>query len=59
MTKKSISAEEARQGRSGVRVVAVLVVALALAAVVWVGLEFWGEAIDSQNIEQSGQSADQ
>jgi uncharacterized protein HemX len=59
MTNKTIPAEKARQGRNGLRVVAVLVVALALAAVVWVGLEFWGEAIDSQNIEQSGQSADQ
>jgi TRAP-type C4-dicarboxylate transport system permease small subunit len=59
MTNKTIPAEKARQGRTSLRIVAVLVIALALAAVVWVGLEFWGEAIDSQNIEQSGQSADQ
>ena len=59
MTEKNVPAEKARQGRSGIRVIAVLIIALALASVVWVGLEFWGEAIDLQSIDSSGQSADQ
>lgn len=59
MIDKRIPAEKARQGRSGLRVVTVLAVALALAVVVWVGLEFWGEAIDPPSAEQPGQSADQ
>ena len=31
-----------------------LVVALALAGAVWLGLEFYGEAIDTQSTEQPG-----
>jgi hypothetical protein len=49
-----IPTNKARQGRWGFQVLIVLVVALALAAVVWVGLEFYGEAIDTQSTEQPG-----
>lgn len=40
------SATEARQGRSGRPILVVLISALALALVAWVGLEVWGEATD-------------
>lgn len=49
-----IPTNEARQGRWGFQVLIVLVVALALAAVVWLGLEFYGEAIDTQSTEEPG-----
>lgn len=32
----------------------VLVIAMALAGVVWFGLEFWGETIDSESTGQPG-----
>jgi hypothetical protein len=43
---KIIPTEKARQGRTGKKVLLVLVAALALTAAVWFGLEFYGEAID-------------
>ena len=49
-----ISANKARQGRWGSQVLVVLVVALALAGAVWLGLEFYGEAIDSGSSQQPG-----
>lgn len=39
-------AVNARQGRAGVPVLAVLVAALVLALVAWGGAEWWGEATD-------------
>ena len=42
-----IPTNKARQGGWGSQVLLVLVVALALAGAVWLGLEFYGEAIDS------------
>ncbi len=59
MNDKTVPAEKARQGRDGKRVVAVLAIALALAAIAWVGLEFWGESIDPQSVEQSAPAAAQ
>lgn len=49
-----IPTDKARQGRWGYQVLIVLVVALALAAVVWLGLEFYGEAIDTQSTGEPG-----
>jgi hypothetical protein len=51
---KRIPANKARQGRWGVQVLLVLVVGLALAGVVWLGLEFYGEAIDTRSANQPG-----
>jgi ABC-type uncharacterized transport system permease subunit len=39
---KELPAIEAKQGRKGYRVLAVLIVALILAAIVWVLTDFWG-----------------
>lgn len=44
----------AKQGRWGVHVLVVLVVGLALAGAVWLGLEFFGEAIDTESADQPG-----
>jgi hypothetical protein len=41
-----ISPTNARQGSRGVPVVVVLVAGLILAAIVWLGVEMWGEHID-------------
>jgi hypothetical protein len=49
-----ISTNRARQGGWGTRVLLVLIVALALAGAVWLGLEFYGEAIDSQSTGKPG-----
>lgn len=49
-----IPTNKARQGGWGYQVLMVLVIALALAGAVWLGLEFYGEAIDSQSIEAPG-----
>ncbi len=49
-----IPTNRARQGGRGFQVLLVLVVALALAGAVWLGLEFYGEAIDTQSTEQPG-----
>ncbi|MEW9805757.1 hypothetical protein [Mesorhizobium marinum] len=40
-------ANKARQGRSGAQVLIVLVVSLAVAGAVWLGVEFYGEAMDA------------
>lgn len=45
---------KARQGRWGTHVFVVLVVGLALAGAVWLGLEFFGEAIDTDSAGQPG-----
>lgn len=42
---KTIDSNKARQGRSGWRVLVVLVAALALALVVWWGVGIYGSAI--------------
>ena len=49
-----IPTNKARQGGWGFQVLAVLVVALALAGAVWLGLEFYGEAIDTRSVGQPG-----
>ena len=51
---EKIPADKARQGRWGTQVLVVLVVGLALAGAVWLGLEFYGEAIDSESTGQPG-----
>jgi hypothetical protein len=49
-----IPTNKARQGRWGAQVLLVLVVGLALAGAVWLGLEFYGESIDTQSAGQPG-----
>jgi hypothetical protein len=49
-----IPTNKARQGRWGWQVLLVLVVGLALAGAVWLGLEFYGEAIDTQSAGAPG-----
>lgn len=51
---EKIPTNKARQGRWGAHVLVVLVVGLALAGAVWLGLEFYGEAIDTQSTGQPG-----
>ena len=51
---EKIPTNKARQGRWGTQVLVVLVVGLALAGAVWLGLEFYGEAIDTQSTGQPG-----
>jgi hypothetical protein len=51
---EKIPTNKARQGGWGYQVLMVLVIALALAGAVWLGLEFYGEAIDTDSIEQPG-----
>lgn len=49
MTDREIveNATDARQGNTGKPVLIVLCIGLCLAAVAWVGAEFWGEATDA------------
>ncbi|MEP9387624.1 hypothetical protein [Mesorhizobium sp. KR9-304] len=49
-----IPKNKARQGRLGANVLMILVIALALSGAVWLGLEFYGEAIDAQSTGQPG-----
>jgi hypothetical protein len=51
---EKIPANKAKQGRQGTQVFLVLVVGLVLAGAVWLGLEFFGEAIDTQSADQPG-----
>ncbi|MGO4569556.1 hypothetical protein AB4Z52_32045 [Rhizobium sp. 2YAF20] len=44
--KTSLSPAEARQGGRGMRVFVVLIAALVLAAIGWVGVEMWGQHIN-------------
>jgi hypothetical protein len=44
---KIISGQKARQGRRGLRVFWVLIIALVLATLAWGAAEFYGEAIDT------------
>ncbi len=52
MTK--IPTNKARQAGRGGQVLLILIVRLALAGAIWLGLEFYGEAIDSGSVEQPG-----
>ena len=56
---KIIQTNKARQGRWGYQVLLVLVAGLALAGLVWLGLEFYGEAIETQNTDQPAADANQ
>ncbi|MFC3206391.1 hypothetical protein [Aquamicrobium soli] len=52
---KIIPENKARQGRWGWRVLAVLIASLALIAIVWAAVEFYGEAIEpGSDIPQTG-----
>ena len=51
---EKIPTNKARQGRWGTQVLVVLVVGLALAGAVWLGLEFYGEAIDTESTGEPG-----
>lgn len=46
---EQISGNRAKQGRSGRRVLIVLVIGLALAGIAWFALEFYGESIDARS----------
>jgi hypothetical protein len=56
---EKIPANRAKQGRWGAQVLMVLVVGLALAGAVWLGLELYGESIDTRSTDQSGAGASQ
>ncbi len=43
MLEKKINAEKAKQGRSGIHVLLVLICGLILAGIVWFGVEMYGE----------------
>jgi len=51
---EKITTNEARQGGRGYQVLVVLVVGLALAGAAWLGLEVFGETIDTNSMEQPG-----
>lgn len=44
---KTIRPSEARQGRWGTHVLTILIVALALAGIVWAATEFYGETTET------------
>jgi len=48
---ENIPTNKARQGRGGLQVLVVLIAALLLAAIAWFAAEFFGEAIDTQGVE--------
>ena len=43
---KTLPSEKARQGRGGRQLLFWMIVALILACIVWLGTEFYGQAID-------------
>lgn len=51
---KIISTDKARQGSRGTHVLMILVSALLLVAVVWAGLELYGNAIAPDNSSEAG-----
>ncbi|MFI0847781.1 hypothetical protein [Mesorhizobium sp. IMUNJ 23232] len=51
---KTIPTDKARQGRRGVKVLAVLVASLLLAFVVWAAVGIWGETIDGSTADNPG-----
>ena len=53
--RESFSAVEAKQGRSGTAILAVLLGGLLLAFVVWGAVEIWGESVDSDQTTQTEQ----
>lgn len=53
--RQSFSAEEAKQGRSGTAILAVLLGGLLLAFVVWGGVAIWGESTDSDRTAETEQ----
>ena len=55
---KIIPENKARQGRRGWHVLAILIASLALIAIVWVAVEFYGEAIEpGSDVPQTGTQA--
>lgn len=55
--KKTITAPRARQGAWGRPVLLVLIVSLILAALVWWGVEMYGNAIQSPNTNASPETS--
>ncbi|MEY9164025.1 cell division protein FtsN [Sinorhizobium fredii] len=53
--RESFSAAEAKQGRSGTAILAVLLGGLMLAFIVWGAVEIWGESIDSDRTAETEQ----
>lgn len=53
--RETFSAEEAKQGRSGTAILAVLLGGLLLAFVVWGGVAIWGESTDSDRTTETEQ----
>ncbi|APG84280.1 hypothetical protein SAMCCGM7_Ch1521 [Sinorhizobium americanum CCGM7] len=53
--RKRFSAAEAKQGRSGTAILAVLLGGLMLAFVAWGAVAIWGEAIDSDQTAETEQ----
>ncbi|OWV96407.1 hypothetical protein ATY81_03015 [Rhizobium sp. R72] len=49
---ETISPVKARQGRMGTRVLMVLIVALALAFIVWIPVEIWGKKEAAEVVSQ-------
>ena len=53
---KELPAVKAKQGRSGLRILGVLLVALVLAFIVWIPVEIWGRHQAAQEASQPAQS---
>ncbi len=51
---EKISATDARQGRRGTQVLYVLIFALVLVALAWIGVELYGEAIEGGSTTAPG-----
>ncbi|MEQ1956262.1 hypothetical protein [Mesorhizobium sp. CN2-181] len=50
----TITTDKARQGRTGLQVLFVLIISLLLAGVVWGGVAIWGETIDAPAADAPG-----
>lgn len=51
---KTIPTDKARQGRTGLQVLFVLIISLLLAGVVWGSVAIWGESIDAPAADEPG-----
>lgn len=54
--KEPLSATEARQGVRGTHLFALLIAALVLAGIVWIGVEIWGRHIDPDKSQTNSSS---
>ncbi|MFS2324347.1 hypothetical protein U2P60_02805 [Brucella sp. H1_1004] len=53
---KKLNPTEARQGKEGKPVLIILLISLAAAAVVWIGIEIFGNAIEPEDPANSEQT---